>query len=163
MANAQRPELSSAFDDMLSKNKKSFEELYRGGRSLAGPTGAITKPAAGWEKPAAASPRAAVPVQLGPNSQAARLLNERLGNEWRYEVAEQKRDGDEAIVLCKLIFGKDGAVRTQFGRSKITDASVAGARAGVRYKMGDTSAAADESEAFRRATEAALMHCVELI
>ena len=66
MANAQRPELSSAFDDMLSKNKKSFEELYRGGRSLAGPTGAITKPAAGWEKPAAASIVAAHHVARHP-------------------------------------------------------------------------------------------------
>ena len=31
----------------------------------------------------------------------------------------QQRDGDEAIVLCKLFLGKDGAVRTQFGRAKI--------------------------------------------
>jgi hypothetical protein len=163
MANTQRPELSSLFDDMLSRNKASFEELYRGGKSLAGPGAAVTKPAAGWEKIAAASPHAAAAVRLGADSAAARRLNERLGNDWRYEVAKQKRDGDEAIVLCKLIFGKDGAVRTQFGRAKIADASVAGASSGVRFKMGGTGAAADESEAFRRATEAALMHCAELI
>jgi hypothetical protein len=163
MADIQRPELSSIFDDMLSRNKASFEELYRGGQSLAGPSAAITKPAAGWEKIAATSPRAAAAVQLGADSPAARRLNERLGNDWRYEVAEQKRDGDEAIVLCRLIFGKDGAVRAQFGRARIADASVAGASGGVRFKVGGAGAAGDEREAFRRATEAALMHCAELI
>ncbi len=50
-----------------------------------------------------------------------RRLNERFGNDWRYEIAEQQRAGDEAIVLCKLILGKDGAVRTQFGRAKISE------------------------------------------
>jgi hypothetical protein len=158
MANTRRPELSSSFDDMLSRNKRSFEELYRSGRSLAEPT-AVTKPATG--RKAGKSPRSN--EELDADSLAARRLNERLGNDWRYEVAEQKRDGDEVIVLCKLILGKNGAVRTQFGRAKIAHAPVAGTSGGVRFQVGDTSAAPDEREAFRRATEAALMNCAELI
>ena len=61
-----------------------------------------------------------------------RRLNERFGNDWRYEIAEQQRDGDEAIVLCKLVLGKDGAVRTHFGRARISEGPVAGASGGVR-------------------------------
>ena len=63
-------------------------------------------------------PRAVDPARSGLRRRRAGL-NERFGSDWRYEVAEQQRDGDEAIVLCKLTFGKEGAVRTQFGRAKI--------------------------------------------
>ena len=102
------------------------------------------------------------PRRLDADSPAARRLNERFGDDWRFEIAEQTRDGDEAIVLCKLIFGKDGAVRTQFGRARISGAgcrserrrAIQGRRRGRRP---------DERDAFRRAAEAALMNCVDLI
>jgi hypothetical protein len=158
MTNTQRPELSAVFDDMLSRNKKSFEELYRGGRSLTEPT-AVTEAATGGKT--GTSPRSN--GELGVDSLVAHRLSERLGNDWRYEVAEQKREGDEAIVLCKLILGKSGAVRTQFGRAKIAHATVAGVSGGMRFQVGGMPAAPDEREAFRRAIEAALMNCAELI
>jgi hypothetical protein len=159
MANTKRPELSSVFDDMLSKTRKSFDELYSGRQFPDGPLAAGAKSVLGRPR-TGTSP--SVSSQIDADSPAARRLNERLGNDWRYEVVEQKRDGDEAIVLCKLIFGKDGAVRTQFGRAQIQRAPVAGASGGVRFQVGSTNAP-DEREAFRRATEAALMHCSELI
>jgi hypothetical protein len=160
MANAPRRELSSAFDDMLSKSKKSLDDLYRGA-----PGGNSTKPvflrsqAPGGVSAASGTSSGTV---LGDDSIAVRTLNERLGRDWRYEVAEQKRDGDEAIVLCKLTFGKDRVSRAQFGRAKMSSESVAGASGGVAFKLGAGSASA-ESEAFRRATEAALMNCAALI
>ncbi len=164
MANTQRPELSSVFDDMLAQNKKRFDDLYRGGRSYAGGSGGEGKGPTGRQAMAVPSPAAAAAAQLlHPDSSAARRLNGRFGNDWRYEIAERQRDGDEAIVLCKLIFGKEAAIRTQFGRAKISKGPTAGASGGVRFKVGTSSAEEDEGEAFRRATEAALLNCIDLI
>jgi hypothetical protein len=163
MTNTQRPELSSIFDDMLAQNKKRFDDLYRGGRPYAGGFAAGPRAFAGSPATVVPSPSAVASTQLDPASAAARRLNERFGNDWRYEIAEKRRDGDEAIVLCKLILGKAGAVRTQFGSAKLSDGPVAGASDGVRFKLGHASAELDERDAFRRATEVALMNCIDLI
>jgi hypothetical protein len=161
MANTQRPELSSVFDDMLVQNKKRFDDLYRGGRLRAGEAAAAAKGAIGQERRTVASPTAALSAH--PDSPAARRLNERFGDDWRYEIAERQRVDDEAIVLCKLILGKGGAVRTQFGRAKISAGPVSGSSGGTRFKVGVGSPEQDERDAFRRATEAALMNCADLI
>jgi hypothetical protein len=161
MANTPRLELSSAFDDMLAQTKKHFDELYRGGRQAAGEPNASAQVFAGRET-TARKPRPA-PALVSADSPAARKLNERFGNDWRYDIAEQTRDGDEAIVLGRLTFGPDNAVRTQFGRAKITGDAVIAASGSVRFKVGGAGTEQDERHAFRRAAEAALMNCVDLI
>jgi hypothetical protein len=163
MANTQRPELSSVFDEMLVQNKKRFDELYRGERSHTGEAAAAVKGPFGKQRSAFRSPVAAPEAKLDPHSPAARRLRERFGDDWRYEITEQRRVGDEAIVLCKLILGKDGAVRTQFGRANISEGPVSGASGGVRFRVGAAGAGQDDRDAFRRATEAALINCVDLI
>ncbi len=139
MANPQRPGPSSVFDDMLMQSKKRFDALSRGGPATAAPI-----------------------VRPDPDSPVTRVLNERFGNDWRYEITEQRRDGDEAIVLCKLFLGKEGAVRSQFGRARISEGPVAGVSGGVRFKIGSAGTEKGERDAFRRATEAALMNCADL-
>jgi hypothetical protein len=163
MANTQRPELSSVFDDMLTQNKKRFDDLYRGGRPSAGGSAAGPQGPVGSQATAVPSPAAAASAQLDPGSAAVRRLNERFGNDWRYEIADKQRDGDEAIVLCKLILGKDGAVRTQFGSAKLSKGPVSGASDGVRFRVAIAGAEQDERDAFRCATEAALMNCIDLL
>jgi hypothetical protein len=162
-ANNPRPQLSSVFDDMLAKSKRSFDDLYRGGLSRAGESSAQTRPfgarATTTARPAAGS----LPAKVDPDSAAAHWLNEHFGGNWRYEVATQKREGDEAIVLGKLTFGRDNAVRTQFGRAKITGDAVAASSGGLRFKVGGAGSDRDEREAFRRAAETALSNCVDLI
>jgi len=165
MAHAQRPELSSVFDDMLANNRKRFDDLYVGGGSRAGDPFALPR-ASFVPKPGKAVSVAGSGTGssvLDPNSAARRRLNERFGDDWRYEIAEQRRDGDEVIVLCKLIFGREGAVRTQFGRANIVRGAIAGASAEVRFKLEATGAVPDEADAFRRATETALNNCADLI
>jgi hypothetical protein len=160
MANPPRPELSSAFDDMLAQTRKRFDELYRGGQSHGGEPVASPRPPAGRQATARA-PR--VPMNFDLDSLPARRLNERFGGDWRYEIAEQKRDGDEAIVLGRLIFGQANAVRTQFGRARISGNPVAAASGGVRFKVGGSGTEQDVRDGFRRAAEAALMNCIDLI
>jgi len=162
MASTPRPQLSSAFDGMLAQSKKRFDDLYRGGRPQAAEAAApatpfVSRAALAVTRAPAASPK------FGDDSPAARRLNERFGSDWRFEVAERTRDGDEAIVLGKLTFGRDSAVRTQFGRAWISGVPVTAASGGVRFKIGGSGTEADEREAFRRAAEAALTNCVDLI
>ena len=159
MANTQRPPLSSAFDDLLAQTKTRFDDLYRGGRQPAAQPAAPASGVAG--RAAAARPRA--PAALAADSASVRLLNERFGNEWRFDIAGETRDGDEAIVLGRLTFGRDNAVRTQFGRARIAGDPLPATSGGVRFKIGGLGSAQDEREAFRRAAEAALTNCLDLI
>jgi hypothetical protein len=145
---------------MLAQTKKRFDDLYRGQPQ----TGEPAAPATTFISRGPTTTRAPVAApKLGVDSPAARRLNERFGSDWRYEVAEETRDGDEAIVLGRLTFGRDNAVRTQFGRARISGNPVTAASGGVRFKIGGSGSEADERDAFRRAAEAALMNCVDLI
>jgi hypothetical protein len=162
MADTRRSEQSSVFDDMLVQTRKQLDDLYRGQRR-GGERTPGAAPAASTDRET--SVRAAKPSALldATSSPTVRRMNERFGSDWRYEITEQRRESGEAIVLCKLTFGKDGAVRTQFGRAAFSSGAVAGAADGVRFKLGTGSAEAQERDAFRRAAEAALMNCIELI
>jgi hypothetical protein len=161
-ANSPRPQLSSAFDDMLAQSKQRFDDLYRGGVSRSGSSSAQRKPFLS----ATATARAAtgsLPAKVDPDSASVRWLNDRFGGNWRYEIAAQKREGDEAIVLGKLTFGRESAIRTQFGRAKISGDAVTASSGGLRFKVAGAGSDQDESEAFRRAAEAALSNCIDLI
>jgi hypothetical protein len=162
MADTRRSEQSSMFDDMLAQTRKQLDDLYRGQRR-SGERAPSVAPSAASDR--ATSARAARPSALidASSSAAVRRMNERFGSDWRYEITEQRRESGEAIVLCKLTFGKDGAVRTQFGRAAFSSGAVTGAADGVRFSLGTGGSAADERDAFRRAAEAALMNCIELI
>lgn len=163
MANTRRGELSSIFDAMLAQTRKRFDDLYHSGRSHAGePVAGAASPVGGERDtvPPSATPSALLDPHSSP---AIRRLNERFGNDWRYEIASQQREGDEAIVLCKLILGKEGTVRTQFGRAMVSHGPLVGASEGVRFRLDVAGAGQGERDAFRRATEAALMNCVDLI
>jgi hypothetical protein len=161
MAKALRPDLSSAFDAMLAHSKNRFDELYRVARPPGGSPFEPTRPLAGREAARPATPRTG--ANLEPDSPAARRLNERFGSDWRYEITEQTRDGNEAIVLGRLTFGRDNAVRTQFGRATISGNPLVAASGGVRFKVGGLGTDQDVRDAFRRAAEAALATCIDLI
>lgn len=156
-------QLSSVFDDMLAQSKQRFEDLFRGGRAGPGASSAPAKPFVTRTTSAPLAAPGSLPAKVDPDSAAARWLNDHFGANWRYEVAAQKREGDEAIVLGKLTFGRDNAIRTQFGRAKLTSEKVPASSGGLRFKIGGAGSEQDEREAFRRAAEAALSNCVDLI
>jgi hypothetical protein len=162
MAETRRSELSSLFDDMLTQSRKQFDDLYRGGLRRS-ERAADTRPPAAADRDSSSRAGKAPTLLDASSSPAVRRMNERFGSDWRYEITEQRREAGEAIVLCKLTFGKDRAVRTQFGRAALSSGPVTGASDGVRFRLGSGGSAADERDAFRRAAEAALMNCIELI
>jgi hypothetical protein len=156
------PQLSSAFDDMLAQSKKRFDDLYDRERPTARTPFdvAAARSVQSWDRLGSTGKTSTLP--LDPKSPAVHRLNERFGDgNWSFGITEQQRDGDEAIVLGRLIFGKEGAVRTQFGRATIGAKAVNGASAGLKFKLG-AEGNTDERDAFRRATEAALIGCAEL-
>ena len=77
------------------------------------------------------------------------------------DALQQQGEGDEAIVLCKVFIAD--TVKTQFGRAPIGGGVVAGSSGGVPFRLGAADSGIEEAKAFRRATEAALAKCLELI
>jgi hypothetical protein len=147
MRTESRRQLSSVFDDMLARNRERLGTLQAHGRS--GST---------VERNAAS---AAIPPPP-PASEAVRRINDRFGDRWRHDVVERRREGDEAIVLVRLTLPDRGVVKTGFGHARIGGA-VAGASGSLRFTLGSGPTGEDEADAYRRATEAALAKCLELL
>ena len=99
-----------------------------------------------------------------------RLLDERYGDGWRFEVTSRRREGDEVIVVGALRLPGSGGVRTQFGSAPITandENGASGSVGGVGFSFGAGSARQDsfatEEAAYARARDDALAHCAALL
>ena len=189
---------TSAFDDLLAKNRRELDALYQGaapsGRGRAptaspvpglppappdrapeppsraekGPPG----PADGgdrWDRGTAADGGTGAATEPPPAaSPAARLLDERYGDGWRFEITSRRREKDEAIVVGALRLPGSGGVRTQFGSARISPGGGAGSGSagGVAFSFGGAAAGtplAAEEAAFERAREDALARCAALV
>jgi hypothetical protein len=176
MASGRRKDFSSPFDEMLEENRRQFEALYGGSRSGHG-EGAAREPARPSPSPApglSAEPSHGA-RQAGldaSSSEAVRFLNDRYGEGWRYEITNRQRDGEEVVVLCKLVVEDQGITKSQFGRARIGDSgeayAIKGSAAGIAFSTASDKpppgARGDPVEdAFRRAEDAALARCAGLI
>ena len=167
---------TSAFDDLLEKNRRELDALYQG----AGPSTSsrATAAPAAPEPVSANRPPDTTPVDPGPAapiapappaaSPAERLLNERLGDGWRFEVTSRRREKDEVIVVGTLRLPGSGGVRTQFGSARISagGGATAGSAGGVAFSFGGgntESPLGAEEAAFERAREDALANCASLL
>jgi hypothetical protein len=159
MANTPRPQLSSAFDELLVQGRKRLDDLYHGGQpgKRGAPVGFSRDRETAAREPTVTS------IVPGADSPAARLLDERFGHDWHFQITEQTRDGDDVIVLGKLTFGKDNALRIQSGRARISPRPVAGTSDGIRFEVGGFATEQEERDAYRRAAEAALTNCINLL
>ena len=106
-------------------------------------------------------------------SEPVRILNERYGSGWRYEIADRRREADEVIVLCKLVIDETGATKSQFGSAFVGNGdrrqqafgTANGVAFGVATSANDETAgpAMTEDAAYERAVAAALSKCVALL
>ena len=176
---------TSAFDDLLAKNRRELDALYEGtgparaGRPSSGPP--PREPAPATPAPPARAAEGAPGQSIRPVSAEApatdpspaassteRLLNERYGDGWRFEVTSRRRERDEVIVVGSLRLPGAGGVRTQFGSSRIAagGGATAGSAGGIAFSFGGTggeSPLAAEEAAFERAREDALANCAALL
>ena len=171
---------TSAFDDLLEKNRRELDALYQGAgpsppsRAPAAPaapergpapTSAARPPGTDAAEPVPAAPAAPPPPAASP---AERLLNERYGDGWRFEITSRRREKDEVIVVGTLRLPGAGGVRTQFGSARISagGGATAGSAGGVAFSLGGASAESPlgaEEAAFERAREDALASCAALL
>ena len=174
---------TSAFDDLLAKNRRELDALYEGtgpsraGRPSSGPPPrepAPTGPARArapegtpGESSRPVSAEAPAPDPSPAASPAERLLDERYGDGWRFAVTSRRRERDEVIVVGTLRLPGAGGVRTQFGSARIaTGGGTAGSAGGIAFSFGgtgDESPLAAEEAAFERAREDALANCAALL
>ena len=169
---------TSAFDDLLAKNRRELDALYEGtGPSRAGRTSSGSpprEPAPATSAPARAAEGAPgesirpVSAEAPAADPTERLLNERYGDGWRFEVTSRRRERDEVIVVGSLRLPGAGGVRTQFGSARIVagGGATAGSAGGVAFSFGGTggeSPLAAEEAAFERAREDALANCAALL
>ena len=171
---------TSAFDDLLAKNRRELDALYQG----AGPSPSRSTTPASGPRPASASgtrtpdpvsrdeapPARAAPAGEPPPvaSPAEHLLNERYGDGWRFEVTSRRREKDEVVVVGMLRLPGSGSVRTQFGCARIATGggTRTGSAGGVAFSFGGGAGEgplAAEEAAFERAREDALASCAALL
>ena len=179
---------TSAFDDLLAKNRRDLDALYRG----AAPSGRGRAPAASPAPgpppdPSVRAPEPPSREEKGPPgtrdgragaaeppppaaSPAERLLDERYGDGWRFEITSRRREKDEAIVVGTLRLPGSGALRTQFGSARIPSGggSGSGSAGGVAFSFGAGAGTGEsplvaEEAAFERAREDALASCAALL
>ena len=182
MAGDRLSGFSSAFDEALASNRRQLDELLSKSQS-----GLETHRTAGdrarqtpgsLEEPVAQSGllgRTTISGSHRFDSQASatvRRLNERFGDGWRYDIAENFRDADEFIVRCQVTLTQSGVRKSQFGSARIGDAggsSITGAADGVDFslQLTDVDAAREfgdaEHAAFQQAVEAALARCEQML
>lgn len=199
---------SSAFDEMLERSRRELDALSGGSDAPAlsptprtpprtPPRASLQTPSRTSSEPAGSRPSAVRPsttardgsdrfLRAAPaasRSPAERALDEKLGEDWRYEVLERTREGGEVIVRCRVTTPSRGISRTWFGSAPVAgagrrasglgrDASGMKGRAGnVSFTLGagaDTGSgtsdlARSEREAERQAVEAALAACARLL
>ena len=144
MSERRGSEFSAAFDAMLEDSRRALDSLYQGSTP---------------------EPR---PAPRAPRSEAERFLDDRYGDGWRCEVSERRREGDEVLVLCKLVIPAHDILRSQFGGARIGggEAPLRGSSAGTAFTLGGDAPAAkgDGIEAaYRRAEADGLVKCVALL
>tara|TARA_B100001123_G_C14893265_1_gene860765 strand:+ start:242 stop:724 length:483 start_codon:yes stop_codon:yes gene_type:complete len=160
MASDRRPSLSTAFDDMLERNWQELNKL----------SSHIDERSSSSESHASSS-RAAFQAKISTQSPIVEQLNKRFGDNWRYEVTDRQRDGDDVFVLCKLILPEKSVTKAQFGLARIGSAvagsGIHGSSTGVNFSLGASKTESltgdNENAAFERATDDALTKCAAML
>ena len=173
---------SSAFDELLERSRRELDALSggSGGRALSptsrtftssstsSTTAATRDVAQGVSTRATTSPPAA-------RSPAERVLDEKLGPDWRYEVLDRTREGGEMVVRCRVTAPARGVSRTWHGSAPLFGArggvasGMTGTAGNVRFSLGGSAGAPTdnpiqaEREAERQAIESALAACGRLL
>ena len=178
---------SSAFDELLERNRRELDALSGGSgapglspTSPGSPSPRSSNPSTGSSTAAArsAAQGASTRAPSSPHasrSPAERALDEKLGPDWRYEVLDRTREGGEMVVRCRVTAPSRGVSRTWHGSAPLSGAGRGGASGmigtagNVRFSLGGGAGTQthepirSEREAERQAIESALAGCARLL
>ena len=171
---------SAPFDDMLADSRTRFDKLLRGGAvdlrrqrlDQRPPSPARTTKQTPPPHPVASTPgRAQAGTYNAGSSEPGRALNARFGDDWRYEIADRRREGDEIVVWGRLIVEDQGVDKSRRARARIRRPAeggiIKGSADGADFSLlqgNDVPVQPDgdpEELAFREAAEAALAICIK--
>ena len=175
---------SSAFDELLERNRRELDALSGGSSAPAlSPTSRTSRsPSAGSSAAVARSAAQGVfsrttrasALPPASRSPAERALDEKLGPDWRYEVLDRTREGGEMVVRCRVSAPSRGVSRTWHGSAPLSGAGrggasgVSGSAGSVHFTLGAGAGAErhdpirSDREAERQAVESALAACARL-
>jgi hypothetical protein len=167
---------SSPFDRMLDENRRQFDALLTRRAPAARP-----EPRAESPRPSAPTEMSAPPAAAPPPRSAdgevfdiratdiGQTLARRYGENWRFEIVDRRRDGEDVVVWARLTAGDHD--KTRRGRARIQGA---GRAAPISAQAGDTgfvlragdepaSAVSDDPErtAYEQAAALALAACAK--
>ena len=176
---------SSAFDELLERNRRELDALSGGSGSPALSPASRTSTSPSAESFEAVAGRTAESVSARaarafasppePRSPAEHALDEKLGPDWRYEVLDRTRESGEMVVRCRVTASSRGVSRTWHGSAPLFGTGRGGtsgmtATAGnVRFSLGGSAGAIAhdpiraEREAECQAIESALAACARLL
>ena len=111
-------ELIGSFDELLEGNRRELESLLNSpSDSAKGPLSSEVS-----DSDAPTSEREKIgrfdKGELA-NMDAVDWLNRYYQDEWRYNVRDRRKEGNELMVLCRFELPKYGIRRTQFGIAEI--------------------------------------------
>lgn len=155
---------SAAFDDLLERGRREMDALSGGSRVDASRR---TRKAEPSRIPAGESAVASAAAR----TPAERVLDGKLGSDWRHEVVERIREGGEMVVRCRVHSPSRGITRTVYGAAPLSGsaARTSGTSGGIAFSLGGGASAAgggaaqSERDAERRAVESALEACARLL
>ena len=142
-------ELTESFDELLEGNRQELESLYnRSSTSSEGPGGndsvAPVRERAGIKR---------FDKDELAETDAADWLDRHYPGEWRHDVRDRRREGNELVVLCRFELPGYGIRRTQFGLAEIDQPA---------SPSQGTEREAEET-AYRQAIDDALRWCIRML
>ncbi len=151
MSNGRETGLTSAFDELLARNRQQFDGLFGGAGSQPRRAKSITRPAA-------TDPTFIVLDAL--TSPTARALDTRFEDGWHYEILEQRDAGDEVVVTCRLAVPELGTTVIGHGRaSRGAGDRVEGRLGDIPFSAGAATDNTTPRSALQAAAEMALADC----
>ena len=150
--------MTQVFDDMLAHDRSEFDRLFK-------VPGAFDQHSSFARRPLAPSAQPAV------QNEATGMLSRRFGDDWRFDIAEQRREGDALIVIGKVSIPSRNISVTQSASVSVQTAGdrsgrISGTADGIAFSAGSDDGVqvqageAGEEAALRRATDEVMRSCL---
>ena len=145
-------ELTESFDILLEGNRQELEALYNR------PSDSSKDPMGSGASDSDLPLRERAEIRRFDKDELAKIdaadwLDHYYPGEWKYDVKDRKREGNELVVLCRFELPGYGIRRTQFGMAKIE-------RTNSPHQNTEREA---EETAYRQAIDNALRWCIRML